>query len=193
MRELLSPLAVPSVGSLPSAASNPRCFAVVGSLLYWSDGSSWQQVRLTATTMAKTILGADVQSNATLNTLADVTGLSFAVTSGLRYRFRFFILYTSTAITNGSRWSINGPATTILRYRSQYTLTATSDTFNAATGYNLPAASNASSVIAGNVAIIEGVITPSANGTVIARFASELASPDNIIAKAGSYVEYEEY
>jgi hypothetical protein len=55
--------------------------------------------------------------------------------------------------------------------------------------YNLPAASNASSVIAMNMAIIEGIIKPSANGTVIARFASEVAN-SAITAKAGSVCYY---
>lgn len=42
---------------------------------------------------------------------------------------------------------------------------------------------------AGNIATIEGYISPSANGTVIARFASEVAS-SAITAKAGSFVEF---
>lgn len=137
------------------------------------------------------ILASDVtNNNATANTIADVTGLSFPVTSGVTYKFRFYIIYTSAVTTTGSRWSINGPATTLLQYTSRYTLTATTQTQNFASAYNIPAASNASSLTAGNCAIIEGVITPSASGTVIARFASEIAS-SAIVAKAKSYVEYQ--
>lgn len=132
-----------------------------------------------------------VNNNATANTLADITGLSFAVTSGVRYWFRFIIPYTAAATTTGSRWTINGPATTLLFYRSTYTLTTTSETLNAAlAAYNLPAASNASSVVAGNVAIIEGIIQPSADGTVIARFASEVTL-SAITAKAGAMVDFQ--
>jgi hypothetical protein len=139
-----------------------------------------------------TILGADVTNNASANTVADVTGLSFAVTAGLRYRFKFFIWYTAAAGTTGSRWSISGPATpTQLIYRSEYSLSATTRTLNdQLTAYDLPAASNASSATAGNIAIIEGLIVPSANGNVIARFASEVAS-SAIVAKTGSYVEFQ--
>jgi hypothetical protein len=140
------------------------------------------------------VLGGDItNNNAVANTIADVTALSFNVTSGLTYKFKFVIFYTSAATTTGSRWTINGPANTFLNYRSEYTLTATSRTFNEGlTGYNLPAASSASSLTAGNMAIIQGVITPSANGTVIARFASEVAG-SAIVAKGKSYVEYQNY
>lgn len=69
-------------------------------------------------------------------------------------------------------------------------------TFNEGlSAYNLPAASNASSavVVAANLAVIKGMITPAASGTVIARFASSVLS-SAIVAKAGqSYVEYSTY
>lgn len=139
------------------------------------------------------VLGSDrTNNNASANTIADVTGLSFAVTSGLLYRFRFVIPYTAAVNTTGSRWAVNGPGSpTLLYYTSHYTLTATTETVNYATAYDIPAASNASSLTgAGNLAIIEGFIKPSANGTVIARFASEVSS-SAIVAKAGAFVEYE--
>lgn len=139
------------------------------------------------------VLGADVvNNNGTANTIADVTGLSFSVTAGKKYWFRFVIPYASAATTTGSRWSINGPGSpTRLNYTSRYCLTATTETFNYATAYDIPAASNASSLADGNVAIIEGVIQPSSNGTVIARFASEVLN-SAITAKAGAVVYYQQ-
>lgn len=141
----------------------------------------------------RAVLLADiVNASAVANTLADVTGLSFPVAAGKRYRFFFAVDYTAAAVTTGSRWTISGPATTRLSYRSQYTLTATTQTSNEGlSAYNVPAAANASSVVAANLAIIEGMVTPSAPGTVIVRFASEVAS-SAITAKAGSFVEYAE-
>jgi hypothetical protein len=141
--------------------------------------------------LQRVVLGADVtNNNAVANTIADVTGLSFPVIAGNRYAFRFVIDYTAAATTTGSRWTLNGPAFTRLAYSSQYSLTATSSTFNEAVAYAIPAASSASSAnTTGNVAIIEGFIQPSANGDVIARFASEIAS-SAIVAKVGSYVDY---
>jgi hypothetical protein len=136
-------------------------------------------------------LTADVvNNNASANTIADVTGLSFPVVSGSTYWFKFRILYTADADTTGSRWSINGPATTYLAYTSEYTLTTTTSTRNAAvTAYDSPAAASATSVALGSWAVIEGMIRPSANGTVVARFASEVSSAA-ITAKIGSSVEY---
>lgn len=137
------------------------------------------------------VLAADVvNNNATLNTMQDVTNLSFAVVADETYYFEFVIPYTSAAATTGSRWSINGPASpTLLNYRSEYTLAATTTTLNSATAYDTPSASNATSLTAGNVATIWGVIKPSSNGTVIARFASEVAN-SAITAKAGAFLRW---
>ena len=141
---------------------------------------------------ARVKLPADVtNANAAANTLQDVTALGFQCAAGRTYKFRFFIVYTAAALTTGSRWSINCPAANII-YRSENTLTASTRTTNdGLTAANLPAAANASSLLAGNIAVVEGIITPSAAGTVTARFASAAAS-SAIVAKAGlSYVEYE--
>lgn len=150
-----------------------------------------------ATGLQNVVLGADVtNNNATANTMADVTGLSFPVTAGSVFWFQFFIWYTAAATTTGSRWSINGPASpTRLGYRSNYSLTTTTETTNSGlSAYDLPAASNASSAQAAgatvaNLAVIEGFIIPSGAGNVVARFASEISS-SAIVAKAGSFVRY---
>lgn len=138
------------------------------------------------------VLGSDVtNNNASANTIADVTGLSFPVTTGHMYYFKFTIWYTAAATTTGSRWSINGPTTSTLNFMSEYSLTATTTTRNASVlTYDLPAASNATSGSTGaNKAEVEGIIIPTADGDVIARFASEVSS-SAIVAKAGSYVQY---
>lgn len=135
-------------------------------------------------------LGADViNNNATANTLANCTGLSFSVASGTRYYFTALIWYTSAAATTGSRWTLNGPTVTNITYKSTYTLTATTITTNFATALSIPAASNATALTAGNIATIEGTILPSAAGTVVVQFASEVAS-SAITCKAGSILEW---
>ncbi len=141
--------------------------------------------------MNTVVLASDVvNNNGVANTIQDVTGLSFPVVAGETYWFEFVIAYDAAATTTGSRWALNGPASpTRLHYRSEYTLTATSTTVNSATAYDIPAASNASSLTTGNVATIWGTITPSASGTVIARFASEVLS-SAITAKAGSLLRW---
>jgi hypothetical protein len=132
-------------------------------------------------------LGADVTNSTT--TLANVTGLTFNVVSGITYRFYVIIPYTAAATTTGSRWTLTAPANTILAYTSKYTITATTQTVNYATANDIPAAANASSLTSGNVCIIEGVVRPSANGAVQIRFASEIAA-SAIVAKAGATLEY---
>jgi hypothetical protein len=147
------------------------------------------------------VLASDVvNNNATPNTIADVTGLSFAVTAGETYWFKFIIHYLAAATTTGSRWTINGPGSpTFLSYVNEWVLSAAGTsgtdaiTQNPGAAYDSPTASNATSAsaaaTAGNLATIEGIIKPSANGTVIARFASEVAS-SAITAKAGSLVQW---
>ena len=134
-----------------------------------------------------------VNNNATPNTIQDVTGLQFPVIANEVYWFQFQIAYTAAATTTGSRWSISGPSSpTIFWYMSEYSLTATTTTRNAnLTAYDLPAASNATSGTTGsNQAIINGVIQPSSDGNVIARFASEVAN-SAITALAGSRVQWQ--
>ncbi len=139
----------------------------------------------------RVLLASDVvNNNAVANTIADVTGLSFPVVAGNTYYFKFVIKYTSASTNTGSRWALNGPTFTDLTARSVYSLAATTQTQNTVNAYDSPAASNTSSASAsGNWAFIEGFITPSANGNVIARFASEVGG-SAITAKAGSFVEY---
>lgn len=138
-------------------------------------------------------LTADVvNNNATANTMQNVTGLSFAVNPGESYWFRASIAYTAAATGTGSRWSISGPASpTFLAYKSEYSLTTTTNTVNEGlSAYDSPAASNATSATTGaNTAIVEGVIRPSSNGNVIVRCASEVAS-SAITAKAGSLLQW---
>ncbi len=145
--------------------------------------------------LSMTVLGTDVtNNNATLNTMQDITGLSFPVTNGNTYYFRFVIHYTSAATTTGARWSIAGSAGatfSALRFYSQYSLTTTTITNNQGlSAVDTPAASNATPAAVGsNIAIVEGFAVCSASGSMIGRFASEVAN-SAIIARAGSIVEY---
>lgn len=139
--------------------------------------------------MRKT-LQSDV-TNATTS-YADVTGLSFPVTASRTYRFRFVVDYTCNATTTGSSWSINGPTSpTRLSFRAEYSLTTTSrTTLEGCSAYDTNAANASSAATGANHAIVEGFITPSADGTVVLRFISEVAVASAIVAKAGSTVDY---
>lgn len=136
------------------------------------------------------VLGADVvNNNATANTFQDVTGLSFFANANVTYRFRAMILFETDATTTGSRWSCNGPAITRLRYRQEWngaTLGTTSVAYRQV--YDIGTVTT-DTPGAGGVAFIEGILTPSASGTFVLRFASEVASAA-VTAKAGSILEW---
>ena len=138
------------------------------------------------------ILGTDyTNSNATLNTLEDITGYSFPVTSGKTYWFRFQFLVTAAAAATGHRVSINGPTTSELSY---YTLLVASTT-NASSFWNatygLPSTTTATTPLTGGMGYLEGIATFSANGTLIGRVASEVAG-SGVTIKAGSVIYYKQ-
>ena len=102
-------------------------------LMYHEDGGWWvtdsqgRAIVVNMTNVGTPISDSDTivrltsdvtNNNGTANTIADVTGLSFSVTSGKLYWFEFNIVYTAAATSTGSRWSINGPTTTYLNYTS---------------------------------------------------------------------------
>lgn len=140
------------------------------------------------------VLASDVvNNNAVANTLADVTGLSFSMTSGKLYHFEFYCYYTAAATTTGSRWAVNASAGTAanLSMTSEYALASTTTTRNAnVLAFDSPAAASATSgSTTNNLATMKGVIRADMNGVLIARFASEVAS-SAITCKAGSFVLY---
>jgi len=138
--------------------------------------AEWQTPTSGGTTKVA-VTGAS-QANTAADTLQDVTGLLIAITSGVTYHFRVVCTYDSSSTAVGSRWTVNGPALTSIAYNSNYALSATSNTFNQGlSAYQLPAAANGTSAATtGNVAIIEGIITPSASGDLQVQFAREGAA-----------------
>ena len=140
--------------------------------------------------IAKTVvkLASDTNSAAVANVLTDV-GLGFPVVSGNTYRFETFIDYTSAALTTGSRWTIGGPGAGARTMKSTYTLTATTQTTNYVAASNQPGSSNATSLLVGNIAILQGRFVADSNGTLNVQFASEV-SLSAVTAKAGSTVTW---
>lgn len=152
---------------------------------YFWNGYAWQRFK---TVKYRKFLGADVACVNT--TLIDVTGLSFPVETGVTYRFKFFISYTVSATSLGSRWTINGPTATTLKFFSTYPSSTSANAFYHQSAYNGASATANSGSTGNNIAIIEGIINCSSNSSeVIARMAAEGAT---ITAKADvSYVEWE--
>jgi len=133
----------------------------------------------------------DQSSNALA--FADVTDLSFAVVAGRTYKFKIFCQFDVTNTATGTRWAVNGPAFTRLFYNLIWSSQTGSGTQanQAFQTYDASATTTGSNFVTNNCAIIEGIIVPSANGTLSARFACELTIT-SVVCKAGSYIEYEE-
>ena len=125
--------------------------------------------------------------NSTSTTLVSVTGLSFNVVANTTYRFRAMIPFTSTATNNGTRWTIDGPTSSLIYYCSRYTNGSNTETINYCNNYLQPLSANNNSV-SYSIVIIEGVITPSVSGTIQVKFAS--GSTASITAKSGATIEY---
>jgi hypothetical protein len=160
---------------------------------YLRGDQTWATVSGGSSYRTLVTLGSDVAST-TGGSYSDVTGLSFAVTNGTTYRFYFLMIYTSSATTNGIRLTLNGPAFSLLSYN--ITANASSAVATLASGacnsYGTVGVGDfvaTASYTAGNIATIEGIITPSASGTLQARFAPEVNTNTTTI-KAGSTVEY---
>lgn len=142
---------------------------------------------VTSAVITSMLSGDVVNNNAVANTMQDVTGLSFNVSANSTYWFEFNMPYTSAATTTGSRFSVSGPTFSLLSYRSRYPLSATTETISYGSTYDFPAAANASSLLTGNIAVVEGFIKPTSSGIVTARFASEILN-SAITVKAGAFV-----
>lgn len=161
------------------------------------DGTSSRWRCRHALPRAITVLAADVtNNNAVADTLQDVTGLSIDVLSGRLIRAHFYAVYTSAATTTGSRWSLLGPSITNMQARGAWSANAnTNQSLSAMTANTWDTGAVVSitsySTSNGNWAYYDMVLNPSADGSVVMRFSSEV-SGSAIVAKAGlSYVEYE--
>lgn len=164
-------------------------------LRYSAALSRWIEVTSIAQSRRALRLTSDaVNNNASANTLADLTGLAFWMEASRTYEFKIKCAYSAAVTTTGSRWTVNGPTSpTLIAYRSNYTLTATTETFNYGGAYQAPSASNATSLATGNLAVIDGVIrNGSTAGLLQAQFASEVSSSAITALAVGSIIEWRE-
>lgn len=153
-----------------------------------SNGTTWQSTAPSAGGDTYLVLASDTANSTT--SFADVTGLTFAVTSGETYVFEAWIVYETAATTTGSKWAVNGPASpTLLSYSVETPTAATTSRLDFASTYDGTAASSQTAGIGQCLAKIEGVVKFSASGTFALRFGSEVAS-SAVTAKAGSSMRY---
>lgn len=99
----------------------------------------------------------------------DVTGLSWYGKASEVYEFKAVIVYDVSLVTEGASFAINGPTATVKSYVVTVPSGATPTT-SFANAYDLPAAAASDSAFTtDNIAIIEGVVSPSADGTISVR------------------------
>lgn len=176
-------------GSIDALGLNNSYDIQVGGAMEFKPSTTTQWYSTSNVVKGKTTLATSI-SNTTSNTYADITGLSFQATAGILYQFKATVIYSSGAANNGSGWSVNGPGTpTLISFKSNFPLTATTEAGYAANGYNLPSSSSSSSAYtSGNVAVIQGFVNVATSGTVVIRFRSETTS--GITVQPGSVLEW---
>lgn len=127
-------------------------------------------------------------SNNTINLVA-LNELNINVVANKTYRFFAMIPYTNDKNNNGTRWTIDGPAASLISYSSRYS-NVSNETVNYCNNYLLPLSVNQNSPQTTTIAIIQGVVTPSSNGVLQIKFAGATTGNGIITAKAGASIEY---
>lgn len=137
-------------------------------------------------------LTADLAASTT-TTLANTTGLSFAVTSGVTYRFRALIVFRTAALTTGIKLGVTTPAFTVFTGNCSIPFAADgaggiwhgflTTSGDSVTSTGVPA------INTDLLAVMDGLIVPSANGTVQVQHATEVAASAATIRR-GSTLSY---
>lgn len=139
-------------------------------------------------------LAADTTAR-TLTTLADLTGLGFPVVAGGVYRFEGRIAFRTAATTTGIRLGLTCPAFTVMAATVNIPFAADGQ---AAMWHGVINSSGDSVVSTGvpvanvdQLAIITGIIIPSAAGNVQIQYASEV-NGSGVIVRQGSMLHYQQ-
>lgn len=142
-----------------------------------------------AGTGVSAVKSTSVVTNNSNTTPTDITGLSFAVSSGVMYHFKFTGTFQSAATTTGIGFTFSGPATTYCGWWV--------DIVQAASGTDQVFQNNATALTTVLVATatlatgtsytwqVEGFLQPSAGGTLQLRVRSEV-NASQVTVNAGS-------
>lgn len=118
---------------------------------------------------------------------ADIAGLTMSVSSGTTYQFTCELMTTQGTAADMVWVSVNGPATTFLRYSTILATSATAfDTDNHTAYDSTTGLATAGATVAGLVQRIVGQVLPSASGTLAFRVRRE-AGAGTITVLRGSF------
>jgi hypothetical protein len=138
-------------------------------------------------------LDADLAAYA-LTALTNTTGLSFAVTANTTYLFAAYIVFRSAALTTGLRLGATVP--TFNTYAGTVRIPIAADAAAAAwhgsltTSGDSVVGSGVEAINTDYVAVVHGILVPSANGTFQLQHASEVAA-SNVTIRRGSVLTYQ--
>lgn len=136
---------------------------------------------------------ADQTINAGAGVFTNVTGLTFAVTSGVDYAFHFYITFRSAATTTGWKAGVNHPGGTLdFWMNSDQIANGAAGVATHLTRHNtvVDDMTLLTSTVTNNVdlaIIIEGRYKCTANGTFAVRWANELAANTDMVIQKGSW------
>lgn len=162
-----------------------------GDCLQYIEGIGWFTITSAAKLDTKLRVTADV-INATTS-FADVTGLTCPVKSGKFYNFLAHLYHQTNATTTGAQFGVNGPSITsmIASAIQQITSSVTAAAYGSSasvTARDTAAVVETTGPGAVNMlAIMSGMINPSADGTFAVRCVSEVAVAAGLTVKAGSW------
>lgn len=161
----------------------------VGTPTAATDAANKSYVDSVASSVVARVKSTSAATTTSSTTPVDITGLAFSLTSGTMYHFRFQGNYQTAATTTGIAFTFTGPATTYCSWfvSIQQAAAGTAQYYNnSATALTTTLVS--ASVVNANtnyVWRVEGLVQPSANGTLQLRTRSEVGG-SSITVQAGS-------
>ena len=141
----------------------------------------------------RTVLASDVSITATNTTLADITGLSFALVAGNTYKFRAELYVTASPVNVGSKFAVNAnvSVSSIVYRTTGASGVATGNFVHNAFALDSASTANVGSVLSSQFVVIEGLVSASNNGTLIMRFGKGSANAGTLTIKANSIIDFQ--
>lgn len=142
-------------------------------------------------------LASDVSITAANTTVVDITGLSFPITAGKKYKFKATLLYGASSGTQGLRIGINADVSANAVYYMTTQVSSNTPAATAFVSFNSTAfgsvSQNAVAGLTAGIAFIEGYIDANNTGTVIGRFSKGANNAGTLTIRSGSFIDYEEF
>jgi len=171
---------------------------LAGETLHYFEGGPWIYLgvggapKLASTKLDVKLRVASDVINATTS-FADVTGLTTPLLSGKKYNFEAHLFHVNDASTTGSRFGYNigaAPTASIVGTIDTVTVSVTASAHSAGvvTARDTAATAQTTGSTSQRLAILSGMVQPSADGTFAIRCASEVAVAAGLTVKAGSWL-----